>query len=384
MLIPYGRQDISPQDIEAVREVLTSDWLTQGPAVPRFEQALERSCHAQHAIAVSSGTAALHIACLAIGLGPGDRLWTSPNTFVASANSALFCGATVDFVDIDPRTYNMSVSALESKLRAAAAKGELPRILMPVHFAGQSCRMKEIHQLTRQYGVAVVEDASHAVGAKYLGEPVGSCGFSDICVFSFHPVKIVTTGEGGAALTNRSDLAERMRRLRTHGVTRDRSQLSQDPGQWYYEMLELGYNYRMTDIQAALGASQMGRLEQFVKRRRELARLYDEQFAALPLTTPWQDPDTRSCYHLYPVLIDADRGGGRDRVFAGLRAAEIGVNVHYIPVHLQPYYRQLGFATGDFPASEEYYRRAISLPMYAAMTDAQQQRVVSELGRLLA
>ena len=384
-VIPYGRQDIDQADLQAVLDVLQSDWLTQGPAITRFEELVAGYCGASHALAVSNATAALHLACRALGLGPGDRLWTSPNTFVASANCALYCGAEVDFVDIDPRTYNMSVSALEAKLEQAEKAGGLPKIVVPVHFAGQSCDMAAIRKLADRYGFAIVEDASHAVGARYLDTMVGSSRYSDITVFSFHPVKIITTGEGGLLLTNRQDLADRLALLRSHGITRDPAAMTApSEGPWYYQQVDLGYNYRMTDIQAALGASQMRRLDAFIARRRELAQRYDVLLADLPVIRPWQSPDGASAYHLYPIRLDAERTSkGRREVFEALRESGIGVNVHYIPVHTQPYYQELGFRPGDFPEAERYYEGAISLPMYATLSNADQDRVVAALAEAL-
>lgn len=380
MMIPYGRQDISDADIAAVVEVLRSDFLTQGPAVPRFEAAVARSCGATHAVAVNSATSALHIACMALDLEPGDILWTVPNTFVASANVGVYCGADVDFVDIDPETYVMSVQNLESKLVEAEAAGRLPKIVMPVHFAGQSADMAAIAALARRYGFRVIEDASHAIGARYRDRPVGDCVHSDICVFSFHPVKIVTTAEGGLATTNDLELAARMELHRSHGVTRDPARMvGESEGGWYYQMVDLGYNYRMTEMQAALGLSQMKRLDAFVARRNALAERYDRVLADLPLTRPAQHPDSYSSYHLYPVQV-ADRA----RVFADLRDVGIGVNVHYIPVHLQPYWAARGFAQGDFPNAETYYAHAISIPLYAGLSDKDQDTVVAALAHALA
>jgi UDP-4-amino-4,6-dideoxy-N-acetyl-beta-L-altrosamine transaminase len=384
-MIPYGRQDIGEEDIAAVVAVLRSDWITQGPAVPAFEQAIANYVGARHAVAVANGTAALHLAYLALGLGPGDRLWTAPNTFVATANAALYCGATVDFVDIDPDTYLMSVEALERKLADAERAGRLPKIVAPVHFAGQSCDMRAIHDLGRRYGFRIVEDAAHAIGADYLDGKVGDCRYSDITVFSFHPVKIVTTGEGGALATNDLALATRLSELRTHGITREPERMD-DPGEgpWYYEQVELGLNYRLTDIQAALGLSQMKRLDAFVARRRELAARYDERLSNLPLVTPAQRPDGRSAYHLYPIRLRLDRlRQSRREIFEALRAADIGVQVHYIPVHLQPFYRKLGFKEGDFPESERYYAGAITLPLFAKLTAAEQDMVVERVGAVV-
>lgn len=382
--IPYGRQDISAADIEAVTEVLRSDFLTQGPAILRFEGALAEYCGARHALAMNSATSALHVACLALGLGEGDRLWTSPNTFVASANCALYCGAEVDFVDIDPRTYNMSVAALTAKLEQAASEDRLPKIVVPVHFAGQSCDMREIHALSQRYGFRIIEDASHAVGGRYLGQPIGNCRYSDVTIFSFHPVKIITTAEGGMALTNDSALATRMEQFRSHGITRDAASMEgESEGAWYYQQITLGYNYRMTDIQAALGCSQFVRLDEYVRRRHVLARRYDELLSGLPVVPPWQSPDVYSALHLYPIRIDSRTGKGRREIFDGLRAAGIGVNVHYIPVHTQPHYRRMGFTYGDFPEAERYYEGAISLPMFPTLTESQQDEVVTVLRGLL-
>lgn len=381
VFIPYGRQNINQQDIDAVLAVLRSDWLTQGPTIEGFERAVAEYCGVKYAVAVSSATAALHIACLAAGLGAGDMLWTSPNTFVASANCGLYCGADVDFVDIDPHTYNLSVEALEQKLIEAEREGKLPKVVLPVHLAGQSCLMDRIASLSRKYGFTVLEDASHAIGAKYQGSPVGNCQFSDMAVFSFHPVKIITTGEGGVVVTNREDLYEKLIRLRTHGITRNPELMQgESHGLWYYQQLELGFNYRMTDIQAALGASQMQRLDEFVSRRRLLAARYDRLLQDLPLTLPWQHPDTESSWHLYVIRLNLDKIAKTHRqVFEELRQAGIGVNLHYIPVHTQPYYQNLGFKWGDFPQAEEYYQEAISIPLYYDLTEENQERVVAAL-----
>lgn len=385
-MIPYGRQEVTQADIDAVDAVLRSDFLTQGPAVARFEQALAAYCGASHGVAMANATAALHLACLALDLGPGDWLWTSPNTFLASANCGVYCGARVDFVDVDPRTYNMDPAALEAKLERAARDGRLPKVVVPVHFAGQSCDMAAIGALAKRYGFRVVEDASHAVGGRYRDAPVGSCAHSDIAVFSFHPVKIVTTGEGGMALTNDAALARRLERLRSHGMTREAALMDAEPdGPWYYQQIELGYNYRITDIQAALGLSQLARLDDYVGRRHRLAARYDALLADLPVIVPARVADVRSALHLYPIQVDAARcRRSRRQVFDALRAAGIGVNVHYIPVHTQPYYRRMGFSRGDFPRAEAYYAQAISLPMFATLTDAQQDEVVAALRRALA
>ena len=378
-MIPYGRQDITQADIDAVVDVLKSDFLTQGPMVPRFEEAVAGHVGARYAVAVNSATSALHIACLALGLGPGDELWTSPITFVASANCALYCGASVDFVDIDPRTYNLCPQALEAKLIEAERLGRLPKIVVPVHLCGQSCDMEAIHALSLRYGFKIIEDASHAIGGKYKGEYVGNCRYSDITVFSFHPVKIITTAEGGIALTNDAELASRMALLRSHGITRDPAKMTHDAdGPWYYQQIDLGFNYRMTELQAALGLSQLQRLDQFVARRHQLASHYDELLAGLPVTTPWQHPDSYSGLHLYVIRLQLEKITRNHRqVFEALREQGIGVNLHYIPVHTQPYYQRMGFRQGDYPEAERYYAEAISLPMFQTMTEAQQNEVVA-------
>jgi UDP-4-amino-4,6-dideoxy-N-acetyl-beta-L-altrosamine transaminase len=381
-MVPYGRQSIDDADIRAVTQVLQSDYLTQGPAVPAFEERVASHVGARHGVAVNSATSALHIACLALGVGPGDRVWTSPVTFVASANCALYCGAQVDFVDIDPRTYNMSVERLSAMLEQAAAAGALPKVVIPVHLAGQSCDMAAIGELARRYGFAVIEDASHAIGGEYEGRPIGDCRYSDVTVFSFHPVKIITTAEGGLATTNRDDVAARMRLYRSHGITRDPAEMADTPhGPWYYEQITLGYNYRMTDMQAALGLSQMDRLAPFVATRRRLAAAYGERLAGMALTTPWQNPSTRSAWHLYVILLD--RPDTHRATFDALRAAGVGVNLHYMPVYLQPYYRDLGFRPGHCPEAERYYGRAISIPLYATLSERDFDFVVDAVGAAL-
>jgi len=379
-MIPYGRQDISETDVEAVVRALQSDFLTQGPIVPRFEEALAHKVSARHAIAVNSATSALHIAVSALGLSKGDLLWTSPITFVASANCARFVGADVDFVDIDPDTFNMSPQALAVKLEKAKAVGRLPKVIVPVHMGGQSAAMKEISDLVRPLGIRIVEDASHAIGGEYEGLPVGAGLYSDVTVFSFHPVKIVTTAEGGVAVTNDEQSAQKMVLLRSQGTTRDPGQMTQSPdGPWYYQQIELGWNYRMTELQAALGVSQLDRLEQFVDRRNALADRYDDELAKLPLALPGRQAQTRSSFHLYIIrLREADRARHRS-MFERLRKKGIGVNLHYIPVHLQPYYRDLGFSEGDFPAAEDYYKRAISIPLYSLMNYAEQDEVIAAI-----
>ena len=383
--IPYGRQDINQADIQQVIDVLQSDWLTQGPAINRFEKIVADYCGVNYAVAVSSATAALHIACLSLDLGENDWLWTSPNTFVASANCGLYCDAHVDFVDINPHTYNLSIEQLEQKLVRASEQNCLPKVLIPVHFAGQSCEMDKIANLSRQYGFKVIEDASHAIGGKYQDKPIGCCEFSDLAVFSFHPVKIITTGEGGMVLTNRQDLYEKSIRLRSHGITRDSNLMQGEAhGSWYYQQLELGFNYRITDIQAALGASQMQRLDEFVNRRRFLAQRYNHLLQDLPITLPHQHPDTESSWHLYVIRLHLDKISKTHRqVFEELRQADIGVNLHYIPVHTQPYYQNIGFKWGDFPKSETYYADAISIPLYYGLSKEDQNRVVENLREVL-
>ena len=385
-MIPYGRQDVSQGDIDAVVKVLQSDFLTQGPQVPLFERVVAKKVGAKHALAVNSATSALHIACKAIGLGQGDWLWTTPITFVASANCGLYCGAKIDFVDIDPSSYNLCPNALEAKLIAADRRGELPKILVTVHLCGQPCNMREIHRLSQQYGFKVIEDASHAIGGKYKGEYVGNGRYSDITVFSFHPVKIITTAEGGMALTNEDQLAEKMDLYRSHGVTRDQSLMTHEPdGPWYYQQVELGYNYRMTELQAALGISQMERLDAFVSRRHELAKRYDAMLRDLPVLTPCRLPETYSALHLYVIRLKLDRITKTHlQVFETLRNQGIGVNLHYIPVHTQPYYKNLGYQPGDFPEAESYYREAISLPMHQGLTNLQQDRIVECLRKALS
>ena len=406
-MIPYGRQDISQADINAVLEVLRSDWLTQGPIVPKFEKAVANYVGAQHAVAVNSATSALHISCLALGVGCGDWVWTSPNTFVASANCALYCGAKVDFLDIDPSTYNMSLERLAEKLEQAKAENRLPKVVIPVHFAGQPCDMPAIHKLSQEYGFKIIEDASHAIGASYnsviaRGEAipiiaseekqstnrvmVGSCTHSHITVFSFHPVKIITTGEGGMAITNDPELAEKLSRLRTHGITNKPEIMHSRPLEeiWNYQQIDLGFNYRMTDIQAALGLSQLQRLDDFVATRREIAARYDQALSNLPITTPWQDPRMQSSYHLYPVLIEDELcGRGQQEVYEAMHQAGVIVNLHYIPVYRQPYYERMGFEQGYCPNAELYHRAAISLPMYAYLSNDQQQKVVTTLKDVL-
>ena len=380
-MIPYGRQDITQTDIDAVVGVLQSDFLTQGPMVPRFEQSVAQHVGATHALAVNSATSALHIACLALGLGPGDRLWTTPITFVASANCALYCGADVDFVDIDPHTYNLCPQALALKLEQAEREGTLPKVVVPVHLCGQPCDMQAIHALSQRYGFKIIEDASHAIGGKYQGEFIGNSRYSDITVFSFHPVKIITTAEGGMALTNDEALANKMALLRSHGITRDPAQMTREAdGPWYYQQIDLGFNYRMTELQAALGVTQMERLDQYVARRHQLARRYDDLLTGLPVTAPWQHADSYSGLHLYVIRLQLDKIQKPHRqVFEALRELGIGINLHYIPVHTQPYYERMGFKPDDFPQSQSYYQEAISIPMFQTMTDEQQDEVIAAL-----
>lgn len=382
-MIPYGRQDVTQSDIDSVVAVLRSDFLTQGPITPQFERKMAEHVSARNAVATSNATSALHVACLALGLGAGDWLWTTPTTFVASANCALYCGARVDFVDIDPTTYNMSISALKEKLERAKHLNKLPKVLVAVHLCGLPCDMRAIHALSQEYGFSIIEDASHAVGAKYLGEFVGGCRYSDVTIFSFHPVKIITTGEGGMALTNDDGIARSMELLRSHGVTRDPAQMTHEPdGPWYYQQVALGFNYRLTDIQAALGISQLERLTGYLNRRHEIAQRYGEALAHLPCSLPRQDPNSYSAFHLYVVRLSLAPMEHR-QVFDILRDKGILVNLHYIPVHTQPYYQKLGFKEGDFPESEKYYREAISLPIFPTFSEAQQDFVVSALSEAL-
>lgn len=384
-MIPYGRQDISKDDIQAVVEVLESEWLTQGPWVPRFEKAVADHVSCRHGVAVNSATSALHIACLALGLEAGDWLWTSPITFVASANCGLYCGAEVDFVDIDPRTYNLCPEALEAKLVAAEKAGKVPKVVVAVHLCGQSSDMATIFALSRKYGFSIIEDASHAIGGKYKGEYVGSCRYSDITVFSFHPVKIITTAEGGMALTNSDELAAKMKLLRSHGITRDQENMTHvADGPWYYQQIDLGFNYRMNDLQAALGLSQMRRLDAWVARRQMLAHQYDDLLANLPLTTPWQHPDSYSSFHLYVIRLHLDSIRKSHRlVFEALREQGIGVNLHYIPVHMQPHFERMGFKAREYPKAEKYYAEAISLPIFAALSDSEQGEVIEAINMAL-
>ncbi len=386
-MIPYGRQNINQTDIDAVVDVLRSDFLTQGPVVPAFEKAIGDYCGAQHVVAVNSATSALHIACLALGVGKGDVVWTSPNTFVASANCALYCGAMVDFVDIDPLTYNLSLERLTEKLALAKNTGNLPKVIIPVHFSGQPCDMAGIYALGQQYGFKIIEDASHAIGGRYKNEPIGSSRYSDITVFSFHPVKIITSGEGGVAVTNDPALAKRMRLLRSHGISSSKEDMSTRPEHeiWNYQQIDLGFNYRMTDLQAALGLSQMQRLDLFVTQRHEIAKRYDLLLADLPVVAPWQHSDSYSSFHLYVIRLKlAEIKKSQRQIYNAFYAADIGVNLHYIPVYRQPYFEKMGFETGYCPEAEKYYSEVVSIPMYAGLTLKQQDFVVRSLRRALA
>lgn len=395
-MIPYAKQDIIKEDIDAVIEVLNSAWLTQGPVVKKFEDSIIGFTGGKYATAVNSATSALHIACLAMNVGPGDLVWTSPNTFVASANCALYCGANIDFVDIDPQTYNMSIESLKKKLKNAEKNNKLPKVVIPVHFAGQPCDMAEIYNLSKKYNFKIIEDASHAIGASYnfveenpknLTEKsiqkikIGSCKHSDITVFSFHPVKIITTGEGGMAMTNDQNLDARMKLFRSHGVTRDEKFMTRpSDGAWYYQQIDLGYNYRMSDIQAAIGFQQTKRINKYVSRRHNIAECYDKSFQDVPINIPWQLPNTYSSYHLYVVTLNESINFEQhSKIFNVLRANGIGVNLHYIPVHTHPYFKSLGFKKGDFPVSENYYKRAISLPMYPTLLDVEQDLVIKSI-----
>ena len=385
-MIPYGRQDVTEEDIDEVIKVLRSDFLTQGPSVPKFENSVSNYCSASYATAVNSATSALHISCLALGLKKGDWLWTSPNTFVASANCAIYCDAYIDFVDIDPKTYNMSIDSLKEKLIYAEKAGKLPKIVIPVHFAGQPCDMVSIYKLSKRFGFKIIEDASHAIGASYNKFKVGSCAHSDITVFSFHPVKIVTSAEGGMALTNDNKIAEKLQRLRSHGITNDKNKMDNLPKDeiWNYQQIELGYNYRMNDIQASLGLNQMKRLDKYIRRRHEIVDYYNAEIKNLPLTLPWQSPSTYSSYHLYPILIQKNQSlKTQIQVYTDLIENNISANLHYTPVHRHPYFKNLGFKKDDFPVAEKFHKEAISIPLYPTLKKEQQEHVIEVLKKIM-
>ena len=383
--IPYGRQDINQEDIDKVVEILRSDFLTQGPVVPEFENAVAKYCGAKHAVAVNSATSALHIACLAMGVGPGDLVWTSPNSFVASSNCALYCGASVDFVDIDPRTYNMSSECLADKLAEAEKIDKLPKVVIPVHMTGQACDMAAIYELSQQYGFEIIEDASHAIGGRYKNEPIGNGRYSAMTVFSFHPVKIITSGEGGMVVTNDSKLEKKLRLFRSHGITSNSEDMYPRASEqiWNYQQLELGFNYRMTDIQGALGLNQLKRLDEFVTKRQSIAKRYNQLFKELPIITPWQHEDSYSSYHLYLIQLNFKDKNSHRRVYNELREHGVLVNLHYIPIYLQPYYEQLGFKEGYCPEAEKYYNRVISIPIYTKLLDEEQDHVVESIQNVL-
>jgi len=384
-MIPYGRQNINDADIQSVVDVLRSDFITQGPVVPAFEAAVANYCKASYAIATNSATSALHIACLSLGLQNGDIVWTTPITFVATANCALYCGAKVEFIDIDPKTYNMSAEALAAQLEQAEINGVLPKIVIPVHLSGQSCEMQKIHALGEKYGFKIIEDASHAIGGKYQNEPIGNCRYSDITIFSFHPVKIITTGEGGMALTNQQYLADKMMLLRSHGITRNTKEMTHDSdGPWYYQQIKLGFNYRMTDLQAALGLSQIQRLDSFIEKRHKIANRYNNMLSDLPITTPWQHPECYSALHLYIIRLQLGSiNQSHKDIFIKLRDSNIGVNLHYIPIYLQPYYKEIGYAEEQYVNANAYYSEAISLPVYYDLTSDQQNLVVSTIQKIV-
>jgi UDP-4-amino-4,6-dideoxy-N-acetyl-beta-L-altrosamine transaminase len=385
-MIPYGRQDISQEDIDAVIAVLQSEHLTQGPTVPIFENTVAKYCGANHGVAVNSATSALHIACLALGVGQGDLVWTTPITFVASANCALYCGAVVDFVDIDPLTYNMCAERLAEKLCVAEKNGRLPKVVIPVHLCGQPCNMASIYKLSEQYGFKIIEDASHAIGGKYKGESIGNCRYSDITVFSFHPVKVITTGEGGMAVCNSSVLAKKMRLLRSHGISSSVEDMLARPDQeiWNYQQIDLGFNYRMTDIQAALGISQMKRLDEFVNKRHTIVQLYEQELSGLPINSPWQHPDSYSAFHLYSIRIHQDFAKRNQRhVYEKLKVAGINANLHYIPVYRQPYYQSMGFKVGYCPNAELYFQQTLTVPLYPNLNYVEQTKVIQALRKAL-
>jgi len=385
--IKYGRQDVTQDDIEAVNEVLRSDWLTQGPMIPAFEETISNYCNASFAVATNSSTSALHIACLALGLGDGDILWTCPNTFVASSNAGLYCGANIDFIDCDSETYNIDIKKLEERLSVAKSENNLPKVVMPVHLTGQSCEMESIFKLSQEYGFRIIEDASHAIGGEYKGAKVGSCEYSDITVFSFHPVKIITTGEGGMALTNDAKIFNKLQKFRSHGITSDQEEMYSRPANeiWNYQQVCLGYNYRMTDISAALGISQMERLDQYISTRHLIANKYNAALAKLPLITPFQHKDTYSSYHLYVIRLELDKlSRSQKEIHDSLIETGINVNLHYIPVYRQPFYEKMGFKKGYCPEAEKYHETAISIPIYPTLNDSDQDWVINSLVKLLS
>ena len=384
-VIPYGRQNVSEEDINAVVKVLRSDFLTQGPTVPAFEDAVSKYCGAEHAVAVNSATSALHIACLAIGVGPGDMVWTSPNSFVASSNCALYCGASVDFVDIDPRTYNMSSEFLAVKLAKAKKVNKLPKVVIPVHMTGQPCDMAAIYELSQQYGFDIIEDASHAIGGRYQNKPIGNGHFSAMSIFSFHPVKMITSGEGGMVVTNDDNLLKKLRIFRSHGITSNSEDMDPRASDqiWNYQQIELGFNYRMTDIQAALGLNQLKRLDEFVMKRQRIAKRYDELLKELPIIIPWQHEDSYSSYHLYLIQLNCEDKNSQRRIYNGLRENGVLVNLQYIPIYLQPFYKKLGFKEGHCSEAEKYYKRVISIPIYTQLSDEEQNRVVESIRKVL-
>jgi UDP-4-amino-4,6-dideoxy-N-acetyl-beta-L-altrosamine transaminase len=384
-LIPYGRQDINQQDIDAVVDVLTSDFITQGPTVPLFEEKLKEFCGSKYAIASNSATSSLHAACYALGVSVGDEVWTSPNTFVASANCALYCGAKIDFVDIDSKTYNLSPEKLEEKLKIAKRRGKIPKVVIPVHLTGQSCDMKKIFQLSQEYGFKIIEDASHAIGAKYFDENVGSCKYSDITVFSFHPVKIITTAEGGIATTNQKSLAEKLDLFRSHGITKNKNFLkNNNDGPWYYEQIDIGYNYRMTDIHAALGISQINRIKSIIEKRHSIADRYSKELNGIPIFLPWQDPNQHSSFHLYVIRLDIKKASiSHKDFFIKMRESNILVNLHYIPVYFHPYYQKLGFEKGYCIEAENYYKSAVSIPIFPTLSNDDQSMVIETIKSLI-
>lgn len=384
-MIPYGKQEITQSDIDSVVEVLKSDFLTQGPVVPVFEEHIKNFCGSKYAVATNSATSSLHSACHALGVSKGDIVWTSANTFVASSNCAIYCGATVDFIDIDPRSFNICLNKLESKLILAKKSGKLPKVVIPVHLTGQSCDMKKIYELSLTYSFKIIEDASHSIGSKYLDKYVGSCDYSDITIFSFHPVKIITTGEGGVATTNDENLAEKLNLFRSHGITRDSELMRKHPdGPWYYEQIDIGYNYRMTELQAALGISQLERIESMISKRHLIANEYDKKLSNLPLRVPWQDKKSHSSYHLYVIRLNLNQINISHRdFFIEMRNEDILVNLHYIPVYFHPYYKKLGFKEGHCPEAEKYYADAVSIPMFPTLTDKDQNKVINTIKSIL-